>query len=61
MMLSAAAADLENFTWGGQRRGKRSWQGGRDDGTWESLYVNRFNKTNTKTLLNLRFLIHNMN
>ena len=45
-------ADLEHFTWGGKGvargLGRVAWV----NGTWESQYVNSFNKTNTKILLN---------
>ena len=66
-------ADLEHFTWGGKGvargLGRVAWV----NGTWESLYVNGFNKTNTKIILNYSsyclimpytlqtFLIHNGN
>ena len=52
---SGGLADLEHFTWGGKGGGAKglgrvalAWVNGRP--TWESLYVNGFNKTKIRPI-----------
>ena len=50
--MEHAVAGLEHFTWGGKGVARGPGMVAFVNGTWESLYMNGFNKTNKNNFFN---------